>query len=141
MEKERARLETRLQQARRMETVGTFSSGIAHNFNNILAGILGHTEMAEEHLASDARPQRNLIAIRRGAERARIWSIKSLHSDADVREGGSISASRRWSSEAKSLLAPSLPAHVEIKVSETAETAVVSAEPAQLQQVIPEHLQ
>ena len=71
MEKERARLEMRLQQARRMETVGTFSSGIAHNFNNILAGILGHTEMAEEHLASEARPRRNLVAIRRGAERAR----------------------------------------------------------------------
>jgi hypothetical protein len=56
-EKERARLEMRLQQARRMETVGTFSSGIAHNFNNILGGILGHTEMAEEHLASDALHQ------------------------------------------------------------------------------------
>jgi signal transduction histidine kinase len=71
MEQERSRLETRLQQARRMETVGTFSSGIAHNFNNILGGILGHTEMAEEHLASNARTRRNLDAIRRGAERAR----------------------------------------------------------------------
>ena len=52
-----------------METVGTFSSGIAHNFNNILAGILGHTEMVEEHLASEARPQRNLDRdpARRGA--------------------------------------------------------------------------
>jgi hypothetical protein len=58
MEKEHARLEIRLQKARRMETVGTFSSGIAHNFNNILGGILGHTEMAEEHLASNARPRR-----------------------------------------------------------------------------------
>src|SRR4029078_10071047 len=70
-DKERARCEIRVQQARRMETVGTFSSGIAHNFNNILAGILGHTEMAEEYLASEARPRRNLAAIRRGAERAR----------------------------------------------------------------------
>src|SRR5258705_10959988 len=71
MEKERARLERRLEQARRMETVGTFSSGIAHNFNNILAGILGHTEILEEHLAAETRPRRNLTAIRRGAERAR----------------------------------------------------------------------
>src|SRR5262249_8813039 len=38
--------------------------------------------------------------------------------------------------EAKSLLAPSLPAHIEIAVTEASETAVVSAEPAQLQQVI-----
>src|SRR5450631_1725070 len=72
MEKERTRLETRLQQARRMvETVGTFTSGMAHNFNNILGGILGHSEVIEEHFGSDARLLRNLRAIRRGAERAR----------------------------------------------------------------------
>src|SRR5712692_11350385 len=33
-----------LLQAHRMETVGTFTSGLAHNFNNILGGILGHSE-------------------------------------------------------------------------------------------------
>ena len=136
MEKERARLEIRLQQARRMETVGTFSSGIAHNFNNILAGILGHTEMAEEHLASEARPRRNLAAIRRGAERARDL-VDQILTFGRRREGRREHVCiKTLVAEAKSLLAPSLPAHVEIKVSETAETAVVSAEPAQLQQVI-----
>ena len=136
MEKERARLEMRLQQARRMETVGTFSSGIAHNFNNILGGILGHTEMAEEHVASSARSRRNLDAIRRGAERARDL-VDQILTFGRRREG-------RWEhvcvktlvAEAKSLLAPSLPAHIAIAVSETSEAAVVSAEPAQLQQVI-----
>src|SRR5262249_1981311 len=71
METERARLEARLQQARRMEKIGTLTSGIAHNFNNILGGILGHSEVMEEHLGPDARLGRNLGAIRRGAERAR----------------------------------------------------------------------
>ena len=136
MERERARLETRLQQAHRMETVGTFSSGIAHNFNNILAGILGHTEMVEEHLASEARPQRNLIAIRRGAERAKDL-VDQILTFGRRREGGREHVCvKTLVAEAKSLLAPSLPAYVEIKVSETAETAAVSAEPAQLQQVI-----
>jgi signal transduction histidine kinase len=136
MEKERARLEIRLQQARRMETVGTFSSGIAHNFNNILAGILGHTEMVEEYLASEARPRRNLTAIRRGAERARDL-VDQILTFGRRREGRREHVCiKTLVSEARSLLAPSLPARVEIKVSETAETAVVSAEPAQLQQVI-----
>ena len=69
MEKERARLETRLQQARRMETVGTFTSGIAHNFNNILGGILGHSEVMEEHLGSGrpAASQSRCDPPRRGA--------------------------------------------------------------------------
>jgi signal transduction histidine kinase len=136
MEKEHARLETRLQQARRMETVGAFSSGIAHNFNNILAGILGHTEMVEEHRGLEARLRRNLTAIRRGAERARDL-VDQILTFGRRREGRREHICiKTLVAEAKSLLAPSLPAHVEIKVSETAETAVVSAEPAQLQQVI-----
>ena len=136
MEKERARLETHLQRARRMETVGTFSSGIAHNFNNILGGILGHTEMAEEHLASNAGSRGNLDAIRRGAERARDL-VDQILTFGRRREGrrGPVCV-KTLVAEARSLLAPSLPAHIEIAVSETSETAVVSAEPAQLQQVI-----
>ena len=111
-------------------------NGIAHNFNNILAGILGHTEMVEEHLAPDARPQRNLTAIRRGAERARDL-VDQILTFGRRREGRREHICiKALVAEAKSLLAPSLPAHVEIKVSETAEAAVVSAEPAQLQQVI-----
>jgi signal transduction histidine kinase len=136
MEKERARLEMHLQRARRMETLGTFSSGIAHNFNNILAGILGHTEMVEEHLAPEARPQRNLTAIRRGAERARDL-VDQILTFGRRREGRREHICiKALVAEARSLLAPSLPAHVEVKVSETAEAAAVSAEPAQLQQVI-----
>ncbi len=135
-ENERARLEMRLQQARRMETVGTFSSGIAHNFNNILSGILGHTEMVEEHLASDPRPRRNLEAIRRGAERARDLVDKIL-TFGRRREGRREHICiKGLVAEAKSLLAASLPSHVGIAVTESSELTVVSAEPAQLQQVI-----
>jgi signal transduction histidine kinase len=136
MENERSRLETRLQQARRMETVGTFSSGIAHNFNNIVGGILGHTEMAEEHLDPNVRSRRNLDAIRRGAERARDL-VDQILTFGRRREGRREPICvKTLVAETKSLLAPSLPNHIEIAVSETSETAVVSAEPAQLQQVI-----
>jgi signal transduction histidine kinase len=135
-EKERARLELRLQQARRMETVGTFTSGIAHNFNNILGGILGHTEMAEEHLSSDARPRRNLDAIRQGAERARDL-VDQILTFGRRREGRRERVCMKAVvAEAKSLLAASLPSHVGLTVSETSEMTDVSVEPAQLQQVI-----
>jgi signal transduction histidine kinase len=135
-EKERARLEMRLQQARRMETVGTFASGIAHNFNNILGGILGHTEMAEEHLSSDARPRRNLDAIRQGAERA-CDLVDQILTFGRRREGKRERVCMKAAvAEAKSLLAASLPSHVGLTVSETSEITDVSVEPAQLQQVI-----
>jgi signal transduction histidine kinase/CheY-like chemotaxis protein len=136
MEKEHARLESRLQHARRMETVGTFTSGVAHNFNNILGGILGHTEIMEEYLAPDARPQRNLDAIRRGAERARDL-VDQILSFGRRREGRREPVCiKTLIAEARSLLLPTLPANIAIKVNETCEPTIVSAEVAKLQQVI-----
>jgi signal transduction histidine kinase len=136
MEKERTRLETRLQQARRMETVGTFTSGLAHNFNNILGGILGHSEVIEEHFGSDARLLRNLGAIRRGAERARdlVDQILTFGRRRDSRRRP-LSA-RALVTEAESLLNVSLPPGIDLAIHEPPVAAVVSGELAQLQQVI-----
>ncbi len=41
---ERKRLEEQLAAAKKMEAVGTLAGGIAHNFNNILVGIMGYAE-------------------------------------------------------------------------------------------------
>lgn len=43
---ERVTLEARLEHAQRLEALGTLAGGIAHEFNNALAAILGYGEMA-----------------------------------------------------------------------------------------------
>lgn len=52
---QQARLQNQLQQAQRMEAIGYLTGGVAHDFNNILASIMGYTDLAIERLKSDAR--------------------------------------------------------------------------------------
>jgi signal transduction histidine kinase len=135
LEQDRTRLERRLQQARRMETVGALTSGIAHNFNNIVGAILGHAEMAET-LIGTKKPLHNITAIRRAAERARDL-IDQLLTYGRRRE-----ARRRpvniglLMAEVETLIRPALPDTIELLIRNVVQAAIVSGEPAQLQQVL-----
>jgi signal transduction histidine kinase/CheY-like chemotaxis protein len=136
LEQEKERLEASLQQARRMETLGAFASGIAHNFNNIVGAILGYTEMADAQVSAGSGPGSNLAEIRRAGERARelVDQILTFGNRGDGRrERVCVKA---LVAETKQLLAASLPSHIGLVVRETPEPTIVSAEPAQLQQVV-----
>ena len=133
---ERARLETNLQQARRMETVGALASGIAHNFNNIVGAILGHTEMAEMQLAARSRPARSLKEIRLAGERARdlVDQILAFGRRRDIQRRPV--SMKELVVETSSLLYASLPSRIEVVIREVPDAAVISGQPGQLQQVL-----
>ena len=136
LERDRARLTTRLERARRMQMIGSLASGIAHNFNNLIGAILGYSEMVESQLTPGTRPAQYTDEIRRAAERGRDL-IDNILTFGRPRDGRVRSVQvRTLFEEAASLLRASLPSGVELVIEDVPVDVVVSGEPAQLQQLI-----
>ena len=108
-------LESRLQQAQKMEAIGTLAGGIAHDFNNILSAVLGYSELALAELSPDDPMRNNLEAIHSSGERARdlvtqilAFSHKDEHVSAPV-------ALHMVIKDSLKLLRPAIPTTIDIQ--------------------------
>jgi len=69
---ERKRLETQLQQAQRMEAIGTLAGGVAHDLNNILSGIVSYPELILMDLPEDSPLRKPILTIQKSGEKAAV---------------------------------------------------------------------
>ena len=69
-ERERRDLQAKMQQAQKLESLGTLAGGIAHDFNNLLVGVLGNVTLVRRELPMESGTQAMLEDIERGAQRA-----------------------------------------------------------------------
>jgi PAS domain S-box-containing protein len=70
IQEDKDKLEAQLQQAQKMESVGRLAGGVAHDFNNMLTVILGHTQLALMGAELPDPLKSNLEEIRRAADRS-----------------------------------------------------------------------
>jgi PAS domain S-box-containing protein len=69
-EKEKRRLQGMLDRAKKMEAVGTLASGVAHDLNNILSGIVSFPELMLIDLPPDSRLRKPLSIIMESGHKA-----------------------------------------------------------------------
>jgi signal transduction histidine kinase/CheY-like chemotaxis protein len=133
---DRQALEVRLNQAQRLESIGTLAGGIAHEFNNILGAISGYAELTLSGLTRGSSAERYVQNILIAGERAQMVIDQILtfgrRSEREPRQVIAKSAI----AEAVGFLGASLPSTVVIETTFSVGNATVMADPTELQQVV-----
>jgi PAS domain S-box-containing protein len=133
---ERKQMEARLQQAQKMEAIGTLAGGIAHDFNNILTPLILHTEMIMEDLSEESPLMLNLDEMLKAGHRAKDLVKQILIFS---RQGEQQKVSLKLSvivKEVLNLLRAVLPSTIEIRQNLKSENDHIFADSIQVHQIL-----
>ncbi|MGL1930246.1 MAG: PAS domain S-box protein [Desulfotalea sp.] len=135
-EREKENLENRLNQAQKMEAIGTLAGGIAHDFNNILAAMLGYAEMARDDSPSESTVAKDLDKVLEGGNRAKdlVQQILAFSRQDEIERIPLQPAS--VVKEAIKMLRPSLPTTIGINQDITSITGQILADATQIHQIL-----
>lgn len=135
---QKSRLQNQLQQAKRMEAIGYLTGGVAHDFNNILASVIGFTELALERISKgDIVPvERYLQEVRNAGEKARNLVGRMLaFSRGGTGEPTTIPLVEMIKNTLR-LVQASLPKTVKLSLERSTSEAKILMDPVQLQQLL-----
>jgi PAS domain S-box-containing protein len=133
---EARKLEAQLFQAQKMQAIGTLAGGVAHDFNNILSAIIGHTELCKIKIGPGQEIHRNLDHIFNASQRARdlVNQILTFSRQKD-KELKPIEI-RYPVSEALKLLKATIPSNIVIREKIVKDSGIVVSDATQIHQII-----
>lgn len=138
-------LQKQLLQSQKMEAMGTFAGGMAHDFNNILASIMGNAELGQLYIERyDSMPKEKvleqlnerLVGIIKSSNRASDLTSKILSfSRMDTSIFSNVKMTELLD-ESIEMISPMLPTTIHIVSDVRAMNDRVHGNPSQLQQVL-----
>ena len=133
---ERERLQAQLLQVQKLESLGVLAGGIAHDFNNLLTAMLGSASAAILNLPEQSPARLDLdnviLASRRAADLTRQLLAYSGKGHFEVR-ATNLSLEVR---QLASLLETTMPKKVALRLELSKELPSISADSAQIQQIV-----
>jgi signal transduction histidine kinase/ActR/RegA family two-component response regulator len=131
-----AHSERQLQQAMKLQAIGTLAGGIAHDFNNILSPIVGYTELTMDDIPEDSQARKYLERILKATNRAKELVQQILmFSRQNCQERKPLKV-QNLIKEALKLLRATIPATVEINCDVDQDCGPIMGDPTQIHQVI-----
>ncbi|OQY11580.1 MAG: hypothetical protein B6I31_04640 [Desulfobacteraceae bacterium 4572_19] len=133
---EQRKIEDRLKQSQKMESIGTLAGGIAHDFNNILFPITGHAELLLEDIPQDSPFRDSINQIYTSAMRAGELVKQILTFSRQDTNGLEVMKMQPIIKEALKFIRSTIPTTIEIKQNINPDCGVVKADPTKIHQII-----
>jgi PAS domain S-box-containing protein len=126
----------RLQQSQKMEAIGTLAGGVAHDFNNLLTVIIGNTHLALHKLQPNDPLRPRLVEVDKASQRAAGLTRQLLAFGRRQQMERRNIKLNDVIAEIMKLLNRIIGADVEVNVRAGSNLSVISADPAQIEQVV-----
>jgi PAS domain S-box-containing protein len=142
---ERDRMEARLHQSQRLESLGQLAGGVAHDFNNLLAVMLNYTTFVAEQITARAEAdpdghwhdvRNDITQIQRAGERATELTHQLLAFGRREVVRPQILNLNTVLGEIEPFLRRTLGEHIQLRPQMAADLWPVLADPGQLEQVL-----
>lgn len=135
-EEEKRTLEAQLLQSQKLEAIGTLAGGVAHDFNNILSGIIGFVELAQEDIREGDPVKYYIDQISQSSYRASDLVeqilLFSRQKDQEMKPVNAMVLIK----EVIQLLRSTISKSIEIQTRFSAENPMVMSSPSQIHQIL-----
>lgn len=135
---EKTRMEVKLLQAQKLESVGRMAGGIAHDFNNLLTGIIGNAQLLKNKIENaSSREYRHLDVILKTGGRAAELVADLLAFSRGTQSGGTETTQANYIiKDTFSLLQSSIAKNINLRSDFTKNLPPIQCSSTHLQQII-----
>ncbi len=128
-------MEQYLQRSQKLEMIGRFAGGLAHDFNNILATILGYIDMVMEETEKKSMAYHSLKKARSSGLKAQEVIQQLLTFNRGIEPEKKLTDPLKILAESLELLKPQISKNITVKINHPEQNLSLHVDPVQLRQV------